>query len=133
MREPARTTNGGQEKALHEALAQKTPASTSQGGADCEFFAPCRRARNQEIGNVEAGDKKYAACCGEQHIKRALDVANHAFKEGAGICSAVDKGVVEIGFVKPVRDQGQVRDCGMRCGAREQSSHSIEVVNVKRP
>ena len=46
-------------------------------GADGKFARAAGRARQQEIGDVHAGDEKHKADSGQQHQKKRLDGSDH--------------------------------------------------------
>ena len=68
-----------------DAFGQKLPndaaAGRAQRGADGEFTGASRRARQQEIRHVHAGDEKNKTHRGQQHQQNRLDVAHHVLFE----------------------------------------------------
>ena len=65
-------------------------------------------ARDQQIGDVEAGDKQHAAGGGQQHQERTAEIADHVIEQRADVGVGHDEGVVAMGIVETERDQGQI-------------------------
>ena len=56
----------GEKQALRQQLPDQPPAARADGNAHGEFSLPCCAASEQEVRNVDAGDKKHESYQGHQ-------------------------------------------------------------------
>ena len=72
--------NGRQQQAFGEQLANQAPPPGAERRADRDF--PSRPgAREQEVGDVRAGDEQHDQDRGGEHLQRAADVAHEQLLE----------------------------------------------------
>ena len=69
-------TGQGKQHAFREQLAGNPPASGSERGADGHLPLPRGRAREQEVGDVRAGDEQDKRDRAQQHEQRSLHIAD---------------------------------------------------------
>ncbi len=71
----------GERDALGEQLAGQAPPTRAQGHAGFHFLLPLSRSREQQIGNVGAGDEQHQSHGCHQHHQRRLHVAHGLFEK----------------------------------------------------
>ena len=81
----------GDERALDEQLARQPQASAAERGADRELVLARRTARDQQVGDVDAGNQQQAADGAEQREQRQADVGDEPI--GSRSVADADAGV----------------------------------------
>src|SRR5215470_7741864 len=62
-----RSTDQGNKKTFCHLLANESQPASTQRAANSHLFAPCRAARDQQVGNVQAGNQQHAAHSAQQY------------------------------------------------------------------
>ena len=127
-----RAAGGRKQQALHQPLADQTQPAPAQCGADSQLFAPCRRARHQQIGHIEAGDQQQAAGRLQQHIERLLDFAYHVLQQRTALGALKYEWVVEVRIVDALGDDAQIGHALRRADFRLQPPHNAKHVLAER-
>ncbi len=92
-------------------LTDQTPAAAAERRTNGKFSPPGCSTRNKKIGNIQARNQEHAACCGQQHVQRRLDVSNHILEQRPGIRGFADERIVEVLVVNPPDDDRNLRPC----------------------
>ena len=74
-----------QQHAFEDQLSQQSPRARAHRSADGKFATPAFGARQQQVGDVGAGDQQHQADGTEQQIKRRTDVADDVVKQRADL------------------------------------------------
>ena len=65
----------GQQRPFDEQLADERRAAAAEGSADRELALAPKRAREQQVGNVEAAQNEQHGCCAKKEVEGARVVA----------------------------------------------------------
>ena len=79
--QPERAADGREQHAFGEQLRDEARASRAEGPADRHLALPHGRPREQQVGDVRAGDQQHEADGGEQRHERRPDVADEIIVE----------------------------------------------------
>ena len=77
--EAEHSTHQAQEDALDEQLPDDAPARGAEGHPDGDLARAVRRSRQQQVGDVRAGDQQHEGHRGEQHEERLPGIAHDGF------------------------------------------------------
>jgi hypothetical protein len=82
------TSSEGKHKRFSEELPNETPAAGSEGRTDRQFFAAGGRARQQQSGDIRAGNQQEQAYGSEERQESCTHISNHGVSErgNGGIC-----------------------------------------------
>src|ERR1039458_4646675 len=83
-----------QHPALHKLLLAQPPAAAAQRRANRRLPAPCSRACDQQVRNVQATNQQQASCSSEEHQKGRLDIPYARLKQRYDVSRAEDKRIV---------------------------------------
>ena len=72
-----------EQQAFDEPLAHQAHPAAAESGANGEFLAACCGTRDQQAGDIHAGDEQHASGGGEHCIERRLIVMDNVIEHGA--------------------------------------------------
>src|SRR5205085_1920031 len=115
----------GKQHALGKKLADNPALGRTQGKANSKFAAARSGSRQQEIGDVHAGDQENEPDSAKQHQQHRLAAANHLFLkwEDGRANALVD---VRIGGSEIASDGKHIRPCLLEGHARLQTANAVD-------
>ena len=110
-RQPERPADDRQQQAFGEQLPDDSPVRGAERGPHRHLLAPPDRARQQQVGDVRAGDQQHEADGRHQHDQRSPHVADHllAQRHDAEREAAVRRIDVRMTGAKARRQRGHLR------------------------
>jgi len=117
----------GEEKALGEHLLEDAGAGGAKSEAHGEFAAAARGAREQEIGDVGAGDEEHEADGADEHEQSGANVASELIAESDGV--GADFGVgVRVLLFELFGDDGEIGVGGGEGDAEFEARDDLKIV-----
>ncbi len=116
----------GENQALGQELSYEAPAAGSDRGANRNFPPPVHTAREQQVGNVDAGDQKQQADSAEQDPQGILNPAGKRLAEGQHADAPLLGKIIRV-FEGEVFQNGP--ECGRSLLARDaglQPAHQVD-------
>lgn len=95
MNEPAESDLGkhqttcraceGKDYALNDLFADEAGTAATEGGTDGGFSTPCRRAGDQEIRDIEAGNQQQTSSGGEQGVEAGFEMKDLSIEDRSNV------------------------------------------------
>ena len=80
--ESQQSAKSGEQDAFREQLHNDALAASAEGGANSDFLFARGRARERQVGHIDAGDENNECYCSEQHEQTQANVRDHAVAQG---------------------------------------------------